>query len=97
MIDLSGREKKLLQMIFDLTGGDVSKIVVGFYQLAGTNGFDEHNVFNISNLLSGFGLLIMQTIEGEKTATGANAVKYVKLTSSGVSYVRSLEQTTHKP
>ena len=93
MVDLSGREYKFLQMICAQTGGDVSRIVVSgrLNQLAGTNGFDEQDVFHISNLLYKLELLIMRAREGEKTAAGANVVECVKLTSRGREYVQSLE------
>jgi hypothetical protein len=93
-LNLSERENKFLQMIYDHTGGDASQILVGeeLHQLAGRNGFNDHEVLSISVLLNGLGLLEKQRHKGENSAgEDVLRVSCVKLTSSGVIYVRSLE------
>jgi len=91
MNKLSEREKKFLQMIFDHTAGDEPLVSGELYQLAGRNGFSDDEVFSISDLLSKSGLLEMEKLTGEQTASGASVVFWVKLTSRGVSCLRCFE------
>jgi hypothetical protein len=92
-LQLNERENKFIEMIYDETGGDVTQFVMGgdLYELAKRTGFNIYEVGSISKMLSGLGLLEMDTHKGEIEGKNASVVTYVKITSPGLLYVRSLE------
>jgi hypothetical protein len=93
--NLSERENKFVQMLYDHTGGDVSQIVVDqdLYPLADRTGFNKHEVTSITLMLRGLGLLEKRQVKGEIDGEQALMIACVKLTSKGALYVRSLSET----
>jgi hypothetical protein len=88
MVELLDSQEKFIKMLYDYTGGDVSRMVVGgeLYPLAGRFGFNDDEVVSISVALDFLGYL---WILKEKDRTGRDTISLVRLTPSGVTHVRN--------